>query len=94
MRRVKKVGIRELKSGLSGYLREVRAGATILVQDRDVCVAEINKPQHDSENAVLQAWATAGEVTLPRKKCSKWGRSPVTVTTLSVQDIVDAERGE
>jgi prevent-host-death family protein len=38
---MRKVGIRALKNGLSGYIRAVAAGETLLVTDRDRVVAEI-----------------------------------------------------
>ena len=93
-RQTKKVGIRKLKSSLSSYLREVRAGATILVLDRDECIAEISQPRAPSENPVLQAWAAAGEVVLPKRKKMALGRSPVVVNIPIVEKILDAERGE
>ncbi len=35
------VGLRELKNGLSRYVREVRTGKTVLVSDRGEVVAEL-----------------------------------------------------
>ena len=40
----KTVGIRELKNGLSKYLRRVRRGDTIVITDRGTAVAEIVPP--------------------------------------------------
>ena len=53
MRRRGSVGIRELKSGLSGYLKRVRAGATITVTDRGRVIATI-QPAAPTPNV---AWA-------------------------------------
>ena len=60
------VGIRELKSGLSSYLRRVREGQSIVVTDRGEPVAEIRpiKPRKDIE-AILLKLAAEGRVTLP-----------------------------
>jgi hypothetical protein len=41
---VRAVGIRELKSRLSEYLRRVQDGETILITDRGRVVAEIREP--------------------------------------------------
>ncbi|MBI2965030.1 MAG: type II toxin-antitoxin system prevent-host-death family antitoxin [Chloroflexi bacterium] len=63
------VGIRELKSGLSKYLRRVREGQSIVVTDRGEPVAEIRpiKPKKDIE-AILLKLAAEGRVTLPTRK--------------------------
>jgi antitoxin (DNA-binding transcriptional repressor) of toxin-antitoxin stability system len=76
---MKSVGIKQLKSRLSEYLRLVRAGETVLVTDRDEVVAEL-RPTHkqlgrpDSLNETLDALAQRGEVTrasLPKRRW-KW----------------------
>lgn len=41
---MKTVGLRELKNRLSAYVREVRAGQTIVVTDRGQVVAELHPP--------------------------------------------------
>jgi antitoxin (DNA-binding transcriptional repressor) of toxin-antitoxin stability system len=41
---MKTVGIRELKNRLSEYLREVRAGESVLVTDRGEVIAEVSPP--------------------------------------------------
>jgi antitoxin (DNA-binding transcriptional repressor) of toxin-antitoxin stability system len=41
---MKAVGIKVLKNNLSRYLRDVRAGETVLVTDRDEVIAEIHRP--------------------------------------------------
>jgi antitoxin (DNA-binding transcriptional repressor) of toxin-antitoxin stability system len=41
---MKAVGIKVLKNNLSKYLKQVRAGETILVTDRDEVIAEIHRP--------------------------------------------------
>jgi antitoxin (DNA-binding transcriptional repressor) of toxin-antitoxin stability system len=41
---MKTVGIRELKDRLSEYLRQVRAGESVLVTDRGEVIAEVSPP--------------------------------------------------
>jgi antitoxin (DNA-binding transcriptional repressor) of toxin-antitoxin stability system len=45
---VKTVGVRELKNRLSEYLRQARAGESILVTDRGQVVAELSPPGQGS----------------------------------------------
>jgi len=47
------VGIRELKNRLSEYLRQVRAGESVLVTDRGEVVAEISAPGHGATDAAV-----------------------------------------
>ncbi len=75
MKRLRTVGIKELKNNLSAYLREVRAGATVMVSDRNSIVAELHEPYRRSAlskgvNPLLMDWAEAGLVALPTiRKC-------------------------
>lgn len=39
-----RVGVRDLRANLSGLLRKVRRGATVIVMSRDEVVAEIHPP--------------------------------------------------
>jgi antitoxin (DNA-binding transcriptional repressor) of toxin-antitoxin stability system len=94
MPKVKKAGIRKLKSELSAYLRMVQAGTTVLVYDRDVCVAELRRPADVLHNSVLQAWANAEEVTLPTAKRFRFGPCPANIASGLAQRILDAEREE
>jgi prevent-host-death family protein len=62
------VSIRDLKNGLSGYLRLVRAGKRIVVTDRGEPVAEL-APAGDEKLSVEQRLgrlAASGELRLPR----------------------------
>lgn len=94
MSKVKRVGIRELKAKLSAYLREVRKGATILVQDRDECVAELRSPASTFDNPVVELWSASGEITVPQIGKTKLPKSPVCVADNLAQELLDAERGE
>lgn len=65
---MKTVGVRELKNRLSEYLRDVRAGESVLVTDRGEVVAEFSPPGHGqidaSVPAGLRALARRGLATL------------------------------
>ena len=65
---MKTVGIRELKNRLSEYLRQVRAGESLLVTDRGEVVAEFSPPGQAGVDASVPAGLTAlarrGLVTL------------------------------
>jgi antitoxin (DNA-binding transcriptional repressor) of toxin-antitoxin stability system len=55
---MRKVGIKALKNGLSGYIRAVAAGETLLVTDRDRVVAEIRPALPESEGTEAErGWA-------------------------------------
>lgn len=68
MKRMKTVGVRELKNKLSEYLRRVQLGEGVLVTDRGEVVAELLPPgqgQADpSVPAGLQSLAKRGLLTL------------------------------
>jgi antitoxin (DNA-binding transcriptional repressor) of toxin-antitoxin stability system len=76
------VGIRELKSKLSEYLREVRAGEVFLVTDRDRVVAELRPPRADvppppdSLGAALDSLAAGGDVQPARADRADWSWAP------------------
>ena len=66
---MKTVGVRELKNRLSEYLREVRAGESVLVTDRGEVVAEFTAPGQGMQGdpavpAGLRALAKRGVATL------------------------------
>lgn len=64
MPRYPKVGARELKTRLGGYLQQVRQGRTLVITDRGEPVAEL-KPLHraGSEDAELERLIALGVVT-------------------------------
>ncbi len=73
---MKSVGVKQLKSRLSEYLRLVRSGETILVTDRGEVVAELRPARRqlgaaDSIDGLLDSLAERGEVTrasLPKRR--------------------------
>lgn len=76
------VGVKELKTRLSAYLREVRRGETFLVTDRDVVVAELRParagvvPEGDELDRSINALADAGEVAVARRSLEGWSWRP------------------
>jgi len=72
---MKSIGLKQLKSKLSEYLRLVRSGETVLVTDRDEVIAEL-RPAHrpgavNSLDELLDSLADRGEVTrasLPKRR--------------------------
>ena len=73
---MKSVGVKQLKSRLSEYLRLVRGGETVLITDRDQVVAELRPTRKqpigaDSLDEILESLAERGEVTraiLPKRR--------------------------
>ena len=70
------VGVKQLKSKLSEYLRQVRAGETIFVTDREEVVAELRPARRhrapDSIEEILDLLSENGEVTRPGVRKGKW----------------------
>lgn len=59
-----KVGVRELKTRLGGYLQQVRQGRTLIITDRGEPVAELKPLAHsDAEDAGLEQLQALGAVT-------------------------------
>ena len=52
---MKTVGVRELKNRLSEYIRQARAGESVLVTDRGQVVAELTPPGHGATDTSLPA---------------------------------------
>ena len=66
---MKSVGLRELKSRLSFYIRQVRAGRHVLVTDRGEVVAELSPPGEAPNSpgqvpAALAALARRGGISV------------------------------
>ena len=95
---MKTVGVRELKNRLSEYLREVRAGESVLVTDRGEARAELLAPgtvaSDSTVPAGLAALAKCGLATL--RAPNDPGPYPVqrAVPGLRpVSDLLDEVRG-
>ncbi len=99
MKRLKTVGIKELKNNLSAYLREVRGGATVLVSDRDNIVAEVREPYGprilgEELNPLLLEWAQAGVAWLPTTGKAPLPVSPVTLRAGTSAKLLKSDREE
>ena len=83
-----RVGIAELKSRLSEYVRRVRRGQTITVLDRDTPVARLEPVGSDSTRLVVREPATGAprprDIRLP----------PPLKTKHDILDLLADERGE
>lgn len=91
----KRVKIRELKSKLSSYIKDVRQGTTITVCDREEAVAELRPVSIGAPDAVLKAWASTGDVILPDTTADGYlKRAKVDVSPGLAQQLLDTERGE
>ena len=94
------VGIRELKNRLSHYLREVRAGKTVLVTDRGEVVAELRTPSPPAgplasyPGLAELARRTLLEIGAPAR-AELYPRLPPTAATRpTAAELLDQERGE
>jgi antitoxin (DNA-binding transcriptional repressor) of toxin-antitoxin stability system len=99
MKRLKTVGIKDLKNNLSAYLREVRSGTRVLVSDRNDIVAELHEPYSTSPvgkriNPLLEEWADAGLVLLPSDEKSPMPVSPVKLRPGTAADLLSSGREE
>jgi antitoxin (DNA-binding transcriptional repressor) of toxin-antitoxin stability system len=68
---LKSVGIRELKRGISGYLRDVRAGEKVLIMDRKKQLAIITSVEGGQECDCLRSLVEKGIVYWSESKPGK-----------------------
>src|SRR5271170_4027563 len=98
---MKSVGVKQLKSRLSEYLRLVRSGETVFVTDRDEVVAELRPTRRqpgatDSIDELLDSLAERGEVTrasLPKRRW-KWKVKGLGLAASSVTALLDEIRSD
>lgn len=96
---MKAVGIKQLKSRLSEYVRLAHSGETILVSDRDEVVAELGparhqRPEADSVEAVLDRLADRKLLTRASqpKKGWTWRAPALGLGSEATEKILDALR--
>ena len=95
---MKAVGVRELKSRLSEYLRMVRRGEEILITDRGEVIAELRQPGRSASEvrypALLlharQGKALLGEPNRP----DLYAANPRVAADGTTGRLLDEERGE
>ena len=96
---MEKVGIRELKSKLSEYVRKASAGEVILVTERGRTVAQLRAPGPVAEDyayPLLLKAAAEGKVTLAQEAAPPDLYSPRPVTTRdgTAIQLLDELRGD
>ena len=92
---MKVVGVKELKTRLSEYIRLAKAGETILITERSEVVAELRQARRQAPSVAdrledaLDALAAAGEITRAAQPKGDWtwrsrglGLPPGTAATL------------
>jgi prevent-host-death family protein len=87
---LKSVGIRELKRGISGYLRDVRAGEKVLITDRKKQLAIITSVEGGQENDCLRSLVEKGVVYWAEGKPGK--AVPRVHSRKSVSDAILEDR--
>jgi antitoxin (DNA-binding transcriptional repressor) of toxin-antitoxin stability system len=98
---MKSVGVKQLKSRLSEYLRLVQSGETVLVTDRDEVVAELRPARRqpgaaDSLDGLLDSLAERGEVTragLPKRRWT-WKAKGLGLAAGSANALLDEIRSD
>ena len=98
---MKAVGIKQLKAQLSEYVRQARAGETILVTDRAEVVAQLVPPRHrlaptGTAEEILDSLAEQGEVTraaLPKRKWA-WRAVGLALGAGTAREILEELRSE
>ncbi len=98
---MKSVGVKQLKSRLSEYLRLVRSGETVFVTDRDEVVAELRPARRqsaaaDSIEELLDSLAERGEVTRASqsKRQWKWKAKGLGLAPGAANALLDEIRGD
>lgn len=88
------VGVRELKSSLSAFLREVKEGATLIVTEHDAAIAELRplSAAFNPANTVLQSWAESGTIQLPIRAKNPLGHSPLSLPDGTAVQLLDEDR--
>ena len=78
---MKSVGVRDLKNRLSEYIRQVRAGESVLVTDRGEVVAELSPPG-----------SSTADTSVPHGVLALSKRGLVTIGAPSTADLYPAFR--
>lgn len=92
------VGVRDLKSRLSAYLRAVRAGQPVLVTDRGHVIAELRPPGGPADGVthpgvadlVRRGSARAGA----RNRADLYPALPPRAHDVTAAHLLDADRAE
>lgn len=89
---MKSVNVAQLKDGLSGYLKLVRAGEEILIRDRQTPIARLMPLAEDAVvDDEMKALSASGKMRLPTKRLDT-RIFPKKAPRVSTKLIVDALR--
>jgi prevent-host-death family protein len=88
----RQVGVRELKAKLSQYLREAKAGRTVVVTERGKPVASLTPPPTSIEQR-LEELERAGMLVRGKGKYCPKGPVARVLEGHSVSDLVIEDRG-
>jgi len=102
MKKLKEIGIRQLKAKLSSYLRQVEDGETFLVTTRRRKIAKLSKIEDDKDSTkgeapIIRAWHLSGEIELPKRKKISLSTPPLPelkVSNTLIDELISSERGE
>jgi antitoxin (DNA-binding transcriptional repressor) of toxin-antitoxin stability system len=98
MAMLRTVGVRDLKNGLSAWLREVKTGTRVLVTEHGTVIAELRSPPaadlEPAPSSGLEEWVRAGRLVAPRRPREPMPDSPVGVPAGTARQLLDAEREE
>lgn len=93
-----RASVSALKNGLSGYLRKVRAGQSVIVYDRDVPIARIERIEVGGSGADRVAQLRAAGLTRPPTRpmtARQWaGLRAVVPARARLLDALLEERAE
>ncbi len=96
MKTIKTVGIKNLKDNLSAYLRDVKAGALILITDRGNVVAELREPNVNNiltdESSLQSDWIRVGKIIPPRSRKKECLPTAVSSKKGTAINLLDEER--
>ncbi|MCY4659944.1 MAG: type II toxin-antitoxin system prevent-host-death family antitoxin [Acidobacteria bacterium] len=87
----RQVGIRELKSRLSRYLRDIKAGATVVVTERGSPVARL-VPEAVSPEKRLQALRDSGAIVWSGRRLGTAEPEARALEGVDVADILVEDR--
>ena len=98
MKRVRTVGVKELKNNLSAYLRDVQAGAVVVVSDRSRVVAELRSRTTTAlppaSRGLTEEWVRDGRLVAPAAAKQPLEISPVRLRAGTSRRLLDQERSE
>ena len=89
-----RVGIRELKDRLSGYLRSVKEGEEVIITERGRAIARIVR-EPSSEPAIwssLAPLAAKGLIELPTRSLDRSATQPISLAGTSLTKIIIDDR--